>query len=131
MTATLERYMTRHPHAVRVDETVAAAGALMNRYGVRHLPVLDGAALVGVLSERDVRLATSANIGRLKVSAVCVDDPYAVDVDTGLFIVAQAMAEKHIGSAIVLDHGKVVGIFTTTDACRALAETLAPAPGST
>jgi CBS domain-containing protein len=32
------------------------------------------------------------------------------------------MAENRIGSAIVTKHGKLVGIFTVTDACRALAE---------
>ncbi|MGO9803915.1 MAG: CBS domain-containing protein [Steroidobacteraceae bacterium] len=36
--------------------------------------------------------------------------------------VARVMAQNRIGSAIVTKHGKLVGIFTVTDACRALAE---------
>ena len=125
MTATLERYMTRHPHSIRYDEKLDAAFQLMTTLGVRHLPVLDAGKLMGILSERDVRLANSANIGRLKVSDVCIDEPYAVDVDTSLFIVAATMAEKKIGSAVILEEGRLVGIFTATDACRALADTLA------
>ena len=130
MTATLDRYMTRHPHSIRFDEKLETAAKLMAKLGVRHLPVLEAGKLVGVLSERDVRLATSANIGRVHVSEVCIDEPYTVDVDTSLFVVATSMAEKRIGSAIVLENGKVIGIFTTTDACRALADAMAPRPGS-
>ena len=42
MTATLERYMTRHPHSIRIDEKLTTAAQLMTKLGVRHLPVLDG-----------------------------------------------------------------------------------------
>ena len=127
---TLDRYMTRHPHSIRVDEKLQTAAKLMSSLGVRHLPVLNAGELVGILSERDIRLATSASMGHLKVSDVCIDEPYAVDVDTSLFIVANTMAEKRIGSAVVLENGKVAGIFTATDACRALSEVLMPLPGS-
>ena len=40
-------------------------------------------------------------------------------------IVARTMAENRIGPAIVTKNDKLVGIFTVTDACRALAEVLA------
>lgn len=49
---------------------------------------------------------------------------YAVDPNTSLDVVAEALAEHKYGSAVVLQNGKVVGIFTTNDACRALAELL-------
>jgi CBS domain-containing protein len=41
------------------------------------------------------------------------------------------MAEHHIGSAIVTKNDKLVGIFTVTDACRALAEVLDGHPAET
>jgi acetoin utilization protein AcuB len=126
MTATLDRYMTRHPHSIRVDENVATAQAMMAKLNVRHLPVLDGGTLVGVVSDRDLKQATSAGTRALKIGDVCVEEPYAVDIDTSMFVVAAAMADKHIGSAIVLENGKVAGIFTSVDACRALADTLTP-----
>lgn len=128
MTATLERYMTRHPHTVRVDQRIDTARKLMTSLGVRHLPVLEAGRLVGVVSDRDLKSAERSADASKKalVSDVFIEEPFSVDIDTSLFVVAQTMAEKKIGSAIVLEDGKVAGIFTAVDACRALAETLGP-----
>jgi acetoin utilization protein AcuB len=128
MTATLERYMTRHPHTIRVDEKLETARKLMTSLGVRHLPVLDAGKLVGVVSDRDLKTAEKAADAAKKilVSDVFVEEPFAIDIDTSLFVVATTMAEKKLGSAIVLEDGKVAGIFTAVDACRALAEVLGP-----
>jgi CBS domain-containing protein len=55
-----------------------------------------------------------------------------VDAGEPAEAVAAAMAERHLGSALVTRAGKLVGIFTTTDACRALARVLheqRPHPG--
>lgn len=123
-TFSLERYMTRHPHSIRFDEKIKTAADLMEKLHVRHLPVLNGGNLVGVLSDRDVRLVNTTGAKDVRVDDVCVDEPYSVDVDTSLWIVADTMAKKKIGSTLVLEGGKVVGIFTATDACRALAEML-------
>ena len=49
---------------------------------------------------------------------------YAVGPDAPLDEVAGEMAGHKYGSAVVLQNGKVVGIFTTVDACRALQELL-------
>ena len=124
MTATLDRYMTRHPHSIRVDDTLATAKKMMAHLQVRHLPVLEAGNVIGVVSERDVAFAERAGAGAKKVSDACVEEAYAVDIDTSLFVVATAMAEKKIGSAIILEDGKLAGIFTTVDACRALADSL-------
>lgn len=51
-------------------------------------------------------------------------EPYVVAPDTALDDVVRAMASRKFGSAVVADHGKVVGIFTTVDACAAFAELL-------
>ena len=51
-------------------------------------------------------------------------DSYVVDAGASLEHVAATMAERHVGSALVTKGGKLVGIFTTTDACRALARVL-------
>lgn len=131
MTATLERYMTRHPHSIRVDETIETARKLMTSLNVRHLPVLEAGKLVGVVSDRDLGNAATTRDGQadgLRVSDVFIEEPFSIDVDTSLFVVAAAMAEKKIGSAIVLEDGKLAGIFTAVDACRALADVLGPPP---
>ena len=53
-----------------------------------------------------------------------VSDAYIVDLDTRLDEVLAHMAEHHLGSAIITREGKLVGVFTTTDACRHFAEHL-------
>jgi acetoin utilization protein AcuB len=53
-----------------------------------------------------------------------VENPCIVPASTPVAKVARVMADNRIGSAIVTKHGKLVGIFTVTDACRALAEIL-------
>jgi CBS domain-containing protein len=53
-----------------------------------------------------------------------VERPCIVPASTPVAIVARTMADNRIGSAIVTKNDKLVGIFTVTDACRALAEVL-------
>ena len=57
-----------------------------------------------------------------------VDRPCVVPASTPVATVARTMAESHIGSAIVTKRDKLVGIFTVTDACRALARILEGSP---
>jgi CBS domain-containing protein len=68
----------------------------------------------------------------LSVRDVFQPEPYVVDAGTPLFLVATTMAERHLGSALVTRGDRLVGIFTTTDVCRALARVLRehyPDPG--
>jgi CBS domain-containing protein len=119
--------MTPSPHTIGEEQVVSEASRRMHEFGVRHLPVLSGSVLVGLLSDRDVRLveAVGTQAGRqFKVADVMMPEPYVVDGTTDLAVVARAMAERKIGSAIVTEHGKIAGIFTATDALHALANRL-------
>ncbi len=120
--------MTPFPHTVNIDDPVSTAIALMKAYDFRHLPVVEHGTLRGVLSDRDVRTATAAvgarDAAALRVRDLFHDDAYTVEADTPLDRVAGAMAERHVGSALVTKGGKLVGVFTGTDACRALAQVL-------
>ncbi len=127
MTLTIDSLMTRSPHTVGLTVPLADAKRLMTEYGIRHLPVLDAGALVGLLSERDVQLAES--LARFDVKSLVVEDamsqaPYAVSPGTSLAEVAREMAQRKLGSAVVMEGAKVVGVFTTTDGMRALAALL-------
>lgn len=124
---TVFEYMTRAPHSIGADQPIARAHDMMRQHRIRHLPVLQGGELVGVLTERDIAWVESFDTDRRR--RLLVDDamtpfPYVTASTTPLCEVARAMAAGKFGAAIVVDHGKVVGVFTTTDAMRALADAL-------
>ena len=121
--------MTPFPHSIGVDDTLATAAEMMHELRVRHLPVKDGQTLVGVVSERDVRVALAAAAGlqaadELRVRAACRMEPYEVEVHERLDAVLSGMVERHVGCALVVKGGRLAGIFTTTDACRSYAQLL-------
>lgn len=122
--------MTKQVHTIRAGEPVQTAKEMMSKYGVRHLPVLEGGKLLGVVSDRDFNLVLEikgAQLGNLAVQEVCSPNVYETHADSDLQKVATEMAEKKFGSAVVTDasSGAVEGILTTTDVCRVLAQVLA------
>lgn len=122
---TIQKYMTVQPQSIGSSEPLSKARELFSKLSIRHLPVVSAGEVVGLLSDRDVKLALGsigAEASGQTVGEVCVSDPYVVGPDTLLSVVARTMASKHYGSAIVVQNGKLVGIFTTVDACRALSE---------
>ena len=124
---TIAKFMTTLPHTIRPDLSLAAADRLMREHGIRHLPVLEGGRLVGMLSQRDIRLVESfqdIDPEAVKAEEAMSQDIYEVEPTAALDAVASTMAEHKYGSAIVTQNSKVVGIFTTVDALRALAELL-------
>lgn len=121
----VQKYMTYVPKTIDHDQTVGHAKDLMKKLHVRHLPVMRDGQLIGVLTERDINLVlqfVSANPEKLKVEDACSAEPYSTGPMTPLNEVASYMAEKKIGSALIVDNGKLIGIFTEIDAFRALAD---------
>jgi acetoin utilization protein AcuB len=126
-------FMTPFPYSVEVDAPLAQARQLMREHDFRHLPVTSGGKLVGVLTDRDIKLILGPDFGSpresdLKVRDAYVDQPCVVPASTPLAKVARMMAERHIGSTIITKKDRLVGIFTVTDACRALAQVLGDRP---
>ena len=119
--------MTYLPHSIESKETVRAATQKLGELNIRHLPVTENGKLIGIVSDRDIRMATSfvdSNPELLKVKDICHDDPYQVEPTALLHDVVLEMAEKRYGSALVVQNGHLVGIFTTMDVCKALAHVL-------
>ncbi|KIG18744.1 CBS domain protein [Enhygromyxa salina] len=119
--------MTPQPHTIGDDQTLALARERMHEHGVRHLPVLHGGHLVGVLSSRDIALVEAlpgVDITTLTVDEAMSEEPWTVEATANLSWVAETMAARRIGTAVVVERegsDQVLGVFTTTDALLALA----------
>jgi acetoin utilization protein AcuB len=123
MTDTIDTFMTRSVHTIGTKAPLAEAHRMMNDHGIRHLPVLEGGRLVGMLSQRDLHLIETlkdVDPKEVRVEEAMSQDCYTVEPGTSLASVAREMAQHKYGSAVILRGAEVLGIFTTTDALRAL-----------
>jgi acetoin utilization protein AcuB len=122
----VSKFMTAMPHTIGNDIPVKKALEMMRTNNIRHLPVQAGGTLVGMISDRDIKLASSfQGAAELRVDDVMSPDPYTISPDAALDEVVATMAEHKYGSAVVQqDNSKVVGIFTAVDGLRVLADIL-------
>lgn len=124
---TIQKYMTTSPHTIGDDQPMALAHQMMREHHVRHLPVLRGTKIVGIVSDRDlntVETLRDVDPRAVLVSEAMTQEPYLVGPEAPLDEVVATMAKNKYGSAVVTQHAKVVGIFTTVDVCRAFADLL-------
>jgi acetoin utilization protein AcuB len=131
--------MTQELVTVVPETTAAEALALCRTNRIRHLPVLEGGRLVGLISDRDLRAATPALGDPARAEAldrVRVADEMARDVITAhpedpIEDAAMAMYERKFGCLPVVDGGELVGMVTSSDVMRALVRLVgAHEPGS-
>jgi CBS domain-containing protein len=125
--ATIREFMTPTPVCIAPDLPLTEARARMYELDARHLPVVEGGHLVGILSDRDVALvdAVLGNPEKITVRQAMTAQPFTCGPGAHLHAVAAEMAEHRYGSAVVVDPShatQVLGVFTTTDALRALAK---------
>lgn len=123
----ISKYMTTLPHTIGADQTLDKASKLMNELRVRHLPVLSGGKLVGILSERDIQLVEGfkdVDPETVTVSEAYSPEPYITSPESSLAEVCERMANKKFGCTLVCDNHKLVGIFTWVDALNAMNELL-------
>lgn len=122
-TATIRQVMTPCPHTIGSDQPLAQAHKIMRELGIRHLPVLRGRQLVGVVSHRDllfIETIAGVDVDIDSVADAMSSDVYTTYPEESLLAVARVMAARKFGCAVVMDKGRVAGIFTVTDALRVL-----------
>jgi acetoin utilization protein AcuB len=105
--------------------TLEDAYRTMNERSIRHLPVLQEGRLVGIVTDRDLRLATSALSATpfapgSRVSAIMCREPLTADPMDPVEDAARTMRERKIGCLPVLDDERIVGIITGIDLLDAL-----------
>ncbi len=118
---------------VSPDTPVFEARQLMHKQQIRHLLVTDHGRLVGVCTDRDIRLnlpspATSLSVwevnyllARLTIGQVMTKNVISVPPERDAREAARLMLDHRIGALPVLENDKLIGILTETDLLRAFA----------
>jgi acetoin utilization protein AcuB len=134
--------MTTPVTSVDADDPLIKALELMRSGGFRRLPVLHQGQLVGVVTDRDLRLATNSPLvlsekwysefilESIKVKACMTADPITIVPDASVLAAAHLMRQKKIGGLPVVEDGTVVGIVTVTDLLDALIQRLEQEEGT-
>lgn len=128
-------WMVPNPITIGLKATVAEAEGLLEAHHIRHLPVMDGNRLVGIISDRDVRLASmprprkesnhrDALLQLIRVEQVMTRDPVAVAPHAPIQRAARLMLERRFGALPVVDGGELVGIISQGDLLKALLDLL-------
>jgi len=125
--------MTARPIIVDPDTPMLEARQRMVEERIRHLVVVEDARVVGIVTDRDIRLnlpspATSLSVwelnyllAKLTVGGVMSKSVLVVDPDRPVADAARIMMEHKIGALPVVDGGRLIGIVTETDFVRAMA----------
>jgi|SRR3989344_1175620 len=130
----IDSVMTSYPYVIELDALAATARTMMQQLKVRHLPVREGDKVMGVVTEQVLQMAEACGKdltgSGIKVRDLCTKNVLLTAPEEPLESVLRKMAEKHIEVALILRQERLAGIFTTTDACRRFADSLAPAAAS-
>lgn len=139
----VSEWMTKDPRVVSSKTPVMEAMQMMRSGGYRRLPVVDGGALVGIVTDRDLRDATPSQatslsvyelnylLSKLSLKEVMQSAPITVSPDDPVERAALLMEEHKISGLPVVEHERVVGILTITDMLRAFVTGLGLREGGT
>lgn len=109
-------WMSSPVHTVRPETTAGDAVALLRRHAIRHLPVMEGDRVAGVVTDRDLRGVPPET----RVTAIMSRPVVIVSPRTAMEKAARLLFDRRIGCLPVIEEGKLVGILTQTDAVAAL-----------
>ncbi len=134
---TVKDLMTNNPDTVAPDVPLSDVVAKMNRDGCRQLPVVENGKLVGIVTDRDVRLAVNSPIieeehtvrhkeraellHQLAVTSCMTVEPMTVTPDLPAREAADLLALYKFGALPVVEDGKLAGIISVTDFLRHMA----------
>lgn len=127
--------MTEHVVSLNLTHSLEDAEKLFKKHNIRHIPVVSGDELIGMLSLTDLlRISFVDNFGgdegridtavynMLSIDQVMVSNPTAVDVETTIRDVAEILSKREFHALPVVEGKKLVGIVTTTDLIKYLLE---------
>ena len=136
-------YMTTEPVSVAEDTSMKDAAALLQQHHIRHLPVVQGRIVVGIVSDRDIRKASPSLLtgvdmtqyqevlSNTPISRIMTREPFTVTPDTELRDAVQLILDKRVGALPVVNGNELVGIFTDSHGLTVLLKMLSQVPQQT
>lgn len=123
------RVMTKTVHCITPEVSLEQAWKVMHRYQVRHLPVMWGDKVAGILSDRDLLVHANRGVGgelvfpRTTVADAMTTKPFTALPTATISSLARLMLDAHIDSIpIVSRTDELVGLVTSTDLLELLTE---------
>lgn len=130
--------MSRDPYAAGADTTIGQVVNLLAEADVRHLPIVEDGALVGIVSDRDLRQLVPNIVDEIErpqamrrvlaqpVTQIMNSDVQSIYPESELSEAIDLMIEWRIGAVPVVepDSLKLVGIVSYVDALRAARDLL-------
>lgn len=119
--------MTKEVITISPDASFSEAMDLIRKKGIRRLPVVKNEKLVGIITEKDLLSASPSQattldvweltslLSKLKIKQIMRKDVIHVHPNTPIEDAAKIMSDKKIGSLVVLEEEKLVGIITESD----------------
>jgi CBS domain-containing membrane protein len=133
----VQNLMTLGVKTLGPEGNLAEASDLMVLHRIRHVPIVDGdSKILGLVSQRDLlrgalgggtELPSSiqhAYLRSIGVTEVMVETVEIVTPDTPIRDAARRMLDGKIGSQLVVEDGRLVGILTEHDFVRYVHSTL-------
>ncbi|TFG95438.1 MAG: CBS domain-containing protein, partial [Myxococcales bacterium] len=125
--------MPDHMVTISKSDTLSTDEDIMTLGRMRHMPVVHGGKLVGVVSERDLLRASLSNLSGVddgqrraflhgvEIARVMSSPPVVVHPEETVEAAARLMAEKKIGCLPVVENDRLLGLITETDVLRCFA----------
>ena len=124
---TVKEIMVKEIATLDVNDELSLANDIMRLGRIRHLPVVDGGRLAGIISERDLfrsSLAQALGYGgqasrdlmkTLRIKDIMVKGVTTISPDAKLCEAVRLMMDKKIGCLPVVEGDRLVGLITETD----------------
>ncbi|MBR9853039.1 MAG: CBS domain-containing protein [Algicola sp.] len=124
----VSQIMTKNLVTLSAKDDLVTAERLFKKHNIRHIPVVDGENIMGMLSLTDLMRISFADAideheevvdtivyNMFTIPQVMVSNLVSVDSNTTIKEVAQILAKREFHALPVVDNGKLKGIVTTTD----------------
>jgi acetoin utilization protein AcuB len=122
--------MTRSLVTLTPEQTLRDAVELLRSKHIRHLPVVEGSRLIGIVTDRDVKRATPSLLSGVdrdeydrvldetKIAQIMTREPMTVTPETGLKAAVMVFIDRKVGALPVVSGSQLVGIITEIDLLR-------------